>query len=220
MGRRVFVLMKKEIFLSLVLLPLLAFGGCEKAPKVEEVSKGGGAMVEEKVDLSGKRILMVVAPKDFRDEEFFEPKKIFDEAGAAVVIVSKGVMEATGLLGGKTKVDKDLSEVKAADFDAVVFIGGGGATIYFEEPLALNLAKAMFAAGKVAAGICIGPTILANAEVLAGRRATAFPSEKDTLEAAGATYTGEAVTVDGRIVTARGPEAAVEFGKAIVDALK
>jgi len=176
--------------------------------------------MEEKVDLAGKKILVVVAPQNFRDEEFFEPKRVFDEAGATVVIASKGVMEAVGLLGGKTEVDKDLSEVKASDFDAVVFVGGGGATIYFDEPLALNMAKTMFVAGKVVAGICVGPTILARADVLNGRRATAFASEKDVLEAAGAIYTGEAVTVDGQIVTARGPEAATAFGRAIVEALK
>lgn len=176
--------------------------------------------MEEKVDLTGKKILMVVAPQNFRDEEFFEPKDVFGAAGAEVVVASKGVTEAVGLLGGKTEVDKDLSEVRAADFDAVVFVGGGGAAIYFDEPLALNLAKAMFAAGKVVAGICVGPTILANAEVLSGRQATAFPSEQSVLESAGATYTGEAVTVDGKIITARGPEAARDFGRAIVEALK
>ncbi len=176
--------------------------------------------MEEKIDLTGKKILMVVAPQDFRDEEFFEPKEIFDEAGAEVVVSSRGVLEATGLLGGKAKIDKDLSEVKAADFDAVVFIGGGGAAVYFDEPLALNLAKTAFAAGKVVAGICIAPTILAKADVLQGRRATAFASEKDVLEAAGATYTGESVTVDGQVITARGPEAATDFGQAIVKALE
>lgn len=174
----------------------------------------------EEVDLTGKKILMVVAPENFRDEEFFEPKEIFAAAGAEVVVSSKGVMEATGLLGGKARIDKDLSEVKASDVDAVVFVGGGGACDFFDEPLALNLAKTMYVAGKVVAGICVAPTILARAEVLNGRRATAFPSEQSTLEAAGAIYTGEAVTVDGQVVTARGPEAAKEFGHKIVEALK
>ena len=212
--------MKREVFLSLLLLPLMASSGCNKTSKVNEVPKGGGEMVEEKINLAGKKILMVVAPKDFRDEEFFEPKKIFSEAGAEVVVSSKGVLEATGLLGGKTRVDKDFSEVKATDFDAVLFVGGGGAEVYFDEPLALNLAKTAFAAGKVVGAICIAPTILANADVLVGRQATAFPLEKDALEAKGATYTGEPVTVDGKIITARGPEAAAEFGQKIVEALK
>ena len=211
--------MRKEIFCSSLLLPLVVLSGCNKT-SLTEVPKGGGEMVAEKVDLTGKKILMVVAPKDFRDEEFFEPKKIFDEAKAEVVVSSKGVLEATGVLGGKVKIDKDLAEVKVTDFDAVVFVGGGGAEVYFDEPLALNLAKSAFAAGKVVGAICIAPTILAKAEVLPGRRATSFPSEKDVLEAAGAVYTGEAVTVDGKIITARGPEAAAAFGQKIMEALK
>jgi protease I len=214
-----FVRMKKEIFLGLVLLPLLALGGCNKT-SINEVTKGGGAMVAEKIDLTGRRILMVVAPRDFRDEEFFEPKKIFEDAGATVTVSSQGVLEATGLLGGKVRIDKDLAEVRASDYDAVVFVGGGGATIYFDDPLALNLAKTAFTANKVVAGICIAPTILAKADVLRGKRATAFSSEKETLEADGAVYTGEAVTVDGKIITARGPEAAKEFGQKIVETLR
>jgi len=206
-----------KVFLSLLLLPLVFFGGCGKTTGVP---KGGGMMVGEKADLAGKKILMVVAPRDFRDEEFLEPQKIFADAGAAVTVASKGVAEALGMLGAKVKIDKDLSEVRAADFDAVVFVGGSGASVYFDNPLALDLAKSAFASGKVVGAICIAPSILANAEVLEGRRATAFASEKDNLEAKGATYTGEAVTVDGKIVTARGPEAAEEFGHQIVETLK
>jgi protease I len=176
--------------------------------------------MEEKINLMGKKILMVVAPQDFRDEEFFESKKVFADAGAEVAVASRGVLEAKGLLGGKTPVDKNLSEIRAADFDALVFVGGGGATIYFDDPLALNLAKTAFAASKVIAGICVGPTILAKADVLRGKRATAFSSEQSVLEAADAIYTGEAVTVDGKIITANGPAAATEFGQKIVEALR
>ena len=210
-------MVRRKVFLSLLLLPLVFFGGCGKTT---EVPKGGGVMIEEKADLTGKKILLVVAPKDFRDEEFLEPKKIFEEARATVTVSSKGVTEASGMLGAKAKIDKELSEVRAADFDAVVFVGGSGANIYFDDPLALNLAKSAFASGKVVGAICIAPSILANADVLKGRRATAFASEKDNLEAKGAVYTGEAVTVDGKVITARGPEAAVELGRRVVEVLK
>ena len=36
----------------------------------------------------------------------------------------------------------------------------------------------------------------------------------------GANYTGEQVTRDGNIITGNGPEAAKNFGKALVDALE
>lgn len=66
--------------------------------------------------------------------------------------------------------------------------------------------------------ICIAPTILAKAHVLEGRRATVWnvdEKQSQLLEKYGAEYTGEAVTIDGNIVTGNGPKAAVEFGKAL-----
>ena len=72
---------------------------------------------------------------------------------------------------------------------------------------------------KVVAAICIAPSILVNAGILNGRRATAFPSERDNINAVG-TFTGKPVEVDGKIITANGPEAAAEFGKKIADAIK
>ncbi|MEK7136703.1 MAG: DJ-1/PfpI family protein, partial [Patescibacteria group bacterium] len=72
--------------------------------------------------------------------------------------------------------------------------------------------------------ICIAPTILARAGVLRGKKATvwdpstgsgqvALPTPSQVLRECGAQYTGEAVTVDGKIVTANGPAAAEEFGR-------
>lgn len=53
-----------------------------------------------------------------------------------------------------------------------------------------------------------------------GKRATVFSSERAKLEAEGAIYTGKNVEVDGKIITANGPNAAAEFAKAIVKALQ
>lgn len=55
---------------------------------------------------------------------------------------------------------------------------------------------------------------------LSGKKATAWPGAKDDLEAGGADYTGGAVAVDGKIITASGPAAAREFGEKIVEALE
>lgn len=165
------------------------------------------------------RILMIVAPKDFRDEEFLEPKEIFDRAGAEVTISSKGVTEATGKLEARIKIDKDLSEVSFADYDAVVFVGGPGSATYFDDQTALNLAREAAEKNKIIGAICIAPSILANSGILKGKRATAFASEEKNLRAKGAIYTGESVTRDGNIVTANGPAAATRFGEKIIEAL-
>jgi protease I len=170
-------------------------------------------------DLNGKKVLMIVAPINFRDEEFLRPRKILEDAGASVTIASKGVKVARGMLGASVDVDLNLSKVDVREYDAVVFVGGTGAEVYFNDSTALKIAKDAYDQGKVVAAICIAPSILANAGILEGKRATAFPSEASNLEEKGANYTGELVTIDGRIITGKGPEAANQFGKAIAEKL-
>lgn len=172
----------------------------------------------------GKKVVMVIAPSNFRDEELLKPKRVLESAGASVRIASKGVPEAAGVLGARVKVDMDLPEVNVEDYDAVVFIGGGGASVYFNDEIALDLAQKSFDAGKVTAAICIAPVILANAGILKGKKATSWtsPTDKSTaeaLKAGGAKYVGNDVVVDGFIVTANGPGAAEEFGRKLVQLL-
>jgi protease I len=167
-------------------------------------------------DLSGKKVLMVVAPENFRDEELKEPMEIFTSSGAEVTIASKGVNRATGMFGAEAKVDKDLAE----DYDVVIFVGGSGADVYFNDSRAHALATNAFKGGEIVAAICIAPSTLANAGLLKGKKATSFSSQKKNLLKKGATYTGAAVERDGRIITGRGPEAAEEFGNEVASALE
>ena len=83
----------------------------------------------------------------------------------------------------------------------------------------MNIARETVRKGKILAAIGTAPTILANANVLAGLRATSLLSEREILTQAGAVYTGTPVEQDRLIITASGPAAAVMFGRAIVDAL-
>ena len=159
---------------------------------------------------------MVLAPKNFRDEEFIEPEKIFEENGVKVTVSSKGQTLAYGMLGAKVNIDKDITQVNVSDYDAIVFVGGGGASAYFNDKQALKIAVDSMKQGKLTAAICIAPSILANAGVLKGRKATSYPSEKNNLSSKGAIYLQQNVVEDGLIVTAVGPQAAAEFGKLIV----
>lgn len=60
------------------------------------------------------------------------------------------------------------------------------------------------------------PVTLANAGILKGKRATAYPSVESYLRWKGAMYTGKSVEIAGNIVTAKGPEAAKEFARTVV----
>ena len=72
--------------------------------------------------------------------------------------------------------------------------------------------KAQFEAGKKVAAICAAPAVvLAQLGVLNDKKATCYPGFEKALDAAGATYTGDLVTVDGNVTTAEGPAAAFPY---------
>ena len=182
---------------------------------IVNASQGGENMAK----LKGKKAVMVIAEKNFRDEELFEPKKILEAEGVKVIVVSTSFNIARGMLGGKVKPDMLLSEIKVDDYDAIIFVGGSGASQYWNDSLAHNIAKEAVEKNKVLGAICIAPVTLANAGVLTGKKATVWPSEKGKIEAKGAIYTGESVQIEGKIITAEGPQAARRFGEAIAKVL-
>lgn len=182
---------------------------------IVNASQGGENMAK----LKGKKAVMIIAEKNFRDEELFEPKKILEAEGVKVIVVSTSFNIARGMLGGKVKPDMLLSEIKVDDYDAIIFVGGSGASQYWNDSLAHNIAKEAVEKNKVLGAICIAPVTLANAGVLTGKKATVWPSERGKIEARGAIYTGESVQIEGKIITAEGPQAARKFGEAIAKAL-
>ena len=164
-------------------------------------------------------VVMVIAPDTFRDEEYDEPKRLLESHGAEVTTASTAPGECIGKLGLTAHADISLSDAARRSWDAVVFVGGGGAQRFFDDPSAHRLARDVLASGAVVAAICIAPSVLAHAGLLEGVSATAFPSQKDDLAAHGAVWNDGPVVVDGRVITANGPEAASEFGLRLVEAL-
>lgn len=174
--------------------------------------------------LTGKKAAMVVAFKDFRDEEYFVSKEILEKAGVEVKTVSNKMGQAIGALGGDTQVDLLLENLNPADFDAIVFIGGPGALKNLDNENSYKAVRETVSQNKILASICISPVILAKAGVLKGIKATVWSSALDKspikiLEENGAVYEAKSVVQDGKIITADGPVATKEFGQAILGAL-
>ncbi|MBU1205266.1 MAG: DJ-1/PfpI family protein [Nanoarchaeota archaeon] len=210
--------MKKE-FLFLFLIMLI--NGCAQKtiePENEFIEQHAQEEVV-KIDLTGKSVLMIIAPSNFRDEELLDTGEVLNNYNAHVVVASSGVNQAKGSLGAVVNVNKDISDVNVNDYDAIIFVGGPGADVYFNDQTALQIAKDSYENGKITAAICIAPVILANAGILDGKQATVFSTGKDDIEAKGATYTGDSVTQEGKIITANGPAAAKSFGEAIAKEL-
>jgi len=99
--------------------------------------------------LAGTKVLMVIAPEQFRDEELLVPKEKFEAAGAVVTVASTRTGEAKGMLGAKVNADKTLSEVKAQDFQAIVVVGGMGSPEFlWNEDKLHSLVQELNAAAK------------------------------------------------------------------------
>ena len=213
-----------KILIIIVIIIVLGIGSYFLFFKKEKESIPGEETTNMS-NLSNIKIAMIVAYKDFRDEEYFVPRGIFDEAGFAVKVVSDEIGTAQGADGGDVNIDIDLSDLDVSDFDAVVFIGGPGALNHLDNGEAYKIARDTLAQNKILAAICISPTILAKAGVLNGKKATVWTSPlnkeaENVLEQNGAIYQDEKVVQDGNIITADDPSSAKEFANKIVDALK
>lgn len=114
--------------------------------------------------------------------------------------------------------DVTLDVALQETYDMVVLPGGmPGATHLKEDPRIVALVRQMAAAGKYTAAICAAPMVLAEAGVLAGRRATSYPGFLDGLP--GVAVLSEPVVQDGHVVTSRGPGTAMDFALALIEAL-
>ncbi|HEY9787671.1 MAG TPA: DJ-1/PfpI family protein [Candidatus Obscuribacterales bacterium] len=172
--------------------------------------------------LVGTRVVMIIAPEEFRDEELLTPKKELTEAGADVKVASTRPGEASGMLGAKVSPDLVLSNVRAEDFDAIIIVGGMGSPEHLWDDRALHtLLKNMHSQGKVVAAICLSGAVLAKAGILNGKQATVWPMPESlkALKDGKANYLKQPVVQDGRVVTADGPEAAHAFASTIIKEL-
>lgn len=176
---------------------------------------GGNSMQSVK----GKKAVMIIAQNNFRDEELLTPKEVLEKNGVVVTVASSSLKGSTGMLGAKVKPDILFTNIKVADYDAVIFVGGSGSSEYWDEPAAHKIANDANSAKKIVGAICIAPVTLAKAGLLKNKKATTFSSTVKDIKSFGAQYTGADVERDGNIITASGPAAAQKFGEALVRAL-
>ena len=168
------------------------------------------------------KLLVVIAPERFRDEELFEPLSVFQKAGIAYDVASVKAGTCTGMLGGKCDATLDIARVKTEGYDGIVVIGGAGSPEFLWGNSRLHALVTEFAkAGKLVSAICLSPVVLARAGVLTGKRATVFRSADSVAEMrkGGADLRDEAIIADGIFITANGPAASRRFGEEIVSAL-
>jgi len=82
------------------------------------------------------------------------------------------------------------------------------------------LIRAFDAANKPIGAICHAPWLLAEADVLRGRRATSWRSIRTDIRNAGAEVVDEAAVTDGHLVTSRSPDDVPAFTAALIAAIE
>jgi protease I len=167
---------------------------------------------------TNKKVVLVIASDNFRDEELTNTQNELEKKGIKTTIASSKLTESHGVKGLRNvKPELLLSKVDINNYDGIAFIGGIGAQEYWNDPTAHKLAKDAYAKGKIVGAICIAPVILANAGLLAGKHFNVWSSEIETVKAKGGLHSSQPVVVDGKIVTGNGPDAATEFGQKMAE---
>lgn len=168
---------------------------------------------------SGKSVLMVIAHNNFRDEEYLAVRDKLEKSGVKITVASTVKKEALGSQGLKLDPDLLIDEVEPGDYDAVVFIGGTGASQYWHDVKAHEIVMTANRSGKVIGASSHAPVTLAVTGILNGKKATSHVSVYEKLAVQGASYTGKKIERDGNIITSSGANAAKEFADALAQAI-
>ena len=150
----------------------------------------------------------------FEDVEALIPLDVLRRGGVDVKTVSIGDgYVVTSAHGVNIEADLMFMEIKPNEADLLMLPGGmPGASNLFEHEGVCKVVMNQFAAGKKVVAICAAPAVvLAQLGVLDGKKATCYPGFEKALAEAGATYTGDLVTVDGNVTTGEGPAAAFPY---------
>jgi protease I len=116
--------------------------------------------------------------------------------------------------------DLTLDQVEVEDYDALVLPGGVANPDKLRiEDRAVEIVQQFMDEDKIVAAICHAPWLLAEADVIDGRRLTGFISIRTDLENAGGEVVDEEVVIDDNLITSRKPDDIPAFNKAILAAL-
>ena len=141
-------------------------------------------------------------------------------AGITVVTASLSDQPVKASRGVMLVPDTTLDEALKQNYDMVVLPGGSQGADNLNADLRIReILKKMSDSGKFIGAICAAPKVLANMGLLRGKSATSYPGVLDNMVVQGMRFTGEAVVIDGKVITSRGPGTAMDFALTLIEQL-
>jgi protease I len=171
-------------------------------------------------ELKGRKVA-ILATDGVEQVELEEPRKALDAAGAITHLIApdEGSIQAMNHdeKGARLPVDRVLGNVRPSDYDALLLPGGvANPDRLRTDERAVQFVREFMLADKPVAAICHGPWMLVEANAVAGRTLTSWPSLKTDIRNAGGQWVDEVVRVDDRLVTSRKPADLPRFCAALV----
>lgn len=169
-----------------------------------------------------KKILMILAPKEFRDLEYIVPRAFFEKAWFDVITTST---ELKSIWRFWFEVEHKwlINEFKDLDFDALVFVWGLWSLAFWDNNDLKEMTSKYMNANKLVASICASPRNLLKWGVVKWRTLTWNNWDNDfenLAKNAWANANIKGVVVDENLITWYWPEAVEEFSNEIVKYLK
>jgi protease I len=171
------------------------------------------------------KLCLVVAYKDFMDEEYFVTKEILESHDCETKTVSSKKGLARGFNGGQASVDLLVGSELPDDCVGLIFLGGPGTLKYLDNKEAYSwICSFTEKENFIIAAICIAPVVLAHAGCFSDRKMTVWSDSLNSwpikeLKESSINYIDQDVVIDGNLVTANGPLAAKNFAESILISL-
>jgi protease I len=173
-------------------------------------------------ELEGKKVA-IIATDGVEQSELEEPRKAVEDAGAETELVSLEAgeiqaMESDINKGDTFEVDRVIGDADPSDYDGVILPGGvANPDNLRQDEDVIKFLQEFFKSGKPVGAICHAPWTLVEADLVAGRTLTSYPSIRTDIRNAGGEVVDEEVVVDEGLVTSRNPDDLPAFCAKLVE---
>lgn len=165
-------------------------------------------------------MVAILLADGFEDIEALAPCDILRRGGLEVMLAGVTGTEILSGRGVHLRADCPLEELDPAALERLIVPGGSlGVENLLKSESALDFIRRAHEAGVPLSAICAGPLVLSRLGLLRGKQVTCHPTVAGDLDPA-AQRLEKPVVVDGDLITGRAAGASLDFGFALLDALR